>query len=470
MRQYQAALQGQTTEILQQLPSLIKQMPSQILPANYPDRNAPAEEEVKTTEMTIKDLDQFVGKDMKNIEVKELEEKKEEVVTEVDSKFVKHFIKGDLRNLETILNNTSNIEELRLKLSQDMKFKCVVLPGISDDELTSLEYISKVIINTSELGWTLFGTPIPASTPALRYPAKKVEPENMELAYDLLLFSGYIRSLRRRLEDKIGDANENKALFHLKYRCLLDAFYFSFIDKADETKLISIISNRYKYYDSIGVFKEYKNKLEMYKCIAVSENDIISYIHEVGEKIIGRPKLNPYITVLHDNMQMSGNIRIGTNSNFNKEQIINEILPLEIAENMGQSPPEIEISDEVKQFFKKKRKVEKKVVKKKNHLARVVGTLENDIPAQYKDKFLKYIDSCADKDFNFDNSFPYQEFGDELIKALYVWKPETDSRIKNSLNYYRTQIDKEVMEKQYILALDEKNTGEDIALNLDWDV
>jgi hypothetical protein len=179
--------------------------------------------------------------------------------------------------------------------------------------------------------------------------------------------------------------------------------------------------------------------------------------------------LNPYISELHDNMQKSGDVRIGTNSNFNKEQIINEILPLEISENMGQPAPEIEISDEVKQFFKGKRKVEKKVVKK-NHLARVVGTLENDIPEQYRETFKEHIESCSEKDFVFDSKFPYQEFGDQLIKALYVWKPESDPRIKTSLKYFQTQLEKELMEKQYILALDEKPTEPDVELNLDWEL
>ncbi len=258
-------------------------------------------------------------------------------------------------------------------------------------------------------------------------------------------------------------------MFHLKYRCYLDAFYFSFISKSDDVGLSSIISNRYKYYDSIGVFKEYKNKLEKYKCIAVTEGDILTYIHEVSEKIIGRPQLNPYILEMHENMQKNGNVRIGANSNFNKEQIINEILPLEIAENMGQPVPDIEISEEVKQFFKGKRKVEKKV-EKKNHLARVIGTLESDIPEQYRESFKEHIEKCREKDFVFDSKFPYQEFGDQVIKALYVWKPETDPRIKTSLKYFQTQIENELMEKQYILALDEKQPEPDVELNLDWDV
>ena len=99
MRQYEVALQGETTEILQQLPSLIKQMPSQIIPANYPDSSAPDEEVVKETEVSISDLDKFIGADMKNINVPELKKEAVETVTEVSSPFVEKFIKNDLRNI-----------------------------------------------------------------------------------------------------------------------------------------------------------------------------------------------------------------------------------------------------------------------------------------------------------------------------------------------------------------------------------
>jgi len=470
MKQYSAALQGETTELLQQLPSLVKQMPSQILTANYPDSGAPPPEVVKTTELSIKDLDQFVGgSEMKNIEVKELGETKEDPVTDVDSPFVKHFIKGDLRNLETILNNTNSIEEIGHKMHQDMKMgeNINILPGITESEDISLLYVSKMLVNSIELSWTKFETPIPSSIPIMKYKAKdNVQPENIDLAYDLLLMSGYIRTVRRRLEDKIGDANENKAMFHLKFRCYLDPFCYSFLEKIDKTKLTSIIINRYKYFDKLGVFKEYKNTLKMHNCTDITDRDISSYVNEVAEKVIGK---SLFILELHDNLKTQNNFRIGANSNFTKEQIINEIVPLEVSENMGQSPPEIEVSDEVKQFFKGKRKVEKKV-EKKNHLERVVNTLQKDIPAQHREGFLQFINSYAERDFNFDGVFPYQEFGDDLIKALYVWKPETDPRIKNSLKYYQTQIENEVMEKEYILALDEKKSEPEVEIDIDWDV
>lgn len=467
------AVDGELITLLQQLPTLIKQMPSQILPANYIDSSAPPEEAIKKTEINITNFEEMLGPNMENIKVAELAEKKDEPIVEVESLFVDKFIKGDLRNLETILNNTSSIEELSHKMKLDMGLgeEISMMPGITDDEMISLLYVSKLLVNTIELSWTKFESPIPSSTPILRYEAKdNVKPENIELAYDLLLMSGYIRSVRRRLEDKIADANENKSLFHLKFRCYVDPFYFSFLEKSDKTKLTSIIVNRFRYFNSLGVFDEYKNTLTMHNCADITEQDIAVYINEVGEKVIGK---SLFILDQHDKLMVENNFKIGSKSNFNKEQIINEIVPLEIAEKVGQDTSSIEVSDEVKSFFKSKRKVKKVTEKsKKNHLARVVGTLKSDIPDKYKEDFLKWVEELDSKNFVFDKKFPYQEFGDDLIKALYVWKPEDDPRIGSSLKYYQTKIESEVMEKEYILAMgdvkEEKTPGIDFG-DINWE-
>ena len=463
MRQYEAALQGETTELLQQLPSLIRQMPSQILPANYPDSSGgpePAAETVKETEMTIADLDNFVGgSEMKNVSVPELEVEHEEPVTEVKSVFVEKFIKGDLRNLETILNNTSSYEEIGHKMKEDMRISHL-MPDISPEEDKSLSYVSKMLVSMIEMSWSKFGTAIPNSTPILKYKAKEINDDQRELAYDLLLFSGYVRTVRRRLEDKIADAHENKSLFHLKFRCYLDPYYFSFLKSSDVKALSSIILNRYKYYQKIGVFKEYVELLKVHSCVPIMEQDISLYVKEVSEKAFDKT----FIVELHDILQRQNKLRIGSNSNFSKEQIINEIVPLELSKFLGQEPPNIEISDEVKKFFEGKTKI-KKTVEKKNHLLRVVGTYENDIPQEYREEFLKWVEGFADKNFVFDDKFPYQEFGDDIIKALYVWKPEDNPRIKNSLKFYQTQIDNEVMEKEFILSLDDKKETEEVAVD-----
>jgi len=452
-----------------QLPNVIKGMPSQILSNNNLDRGAAVPEDVvKETEMTIENLDEFLGgEDMKNIKVAELETKKETPVKVVDSKFVNGFLNNDLRNLETILNNTNNMDEVIDKLRTEARIKpndenFSLLPGIKDEEYISLLYVSQILVNTIERSYVDFNSPIPSTTPVLKYKVNKFDEENLELAYDLLLFSGYIRNVRRRLEDKIDDARENKSIFHLKFRCFLDPLYFSFIEKVDKNLLESIIVNRFKYYESIGVFDEYKNTLEMNNCPTINEQDIASFVNEVCEKVIGQ---SLFILEQHDKLMTQNNFKIGSNSNFTKEQIINEIVPLEVAEKLGKDISTIEgISDEIKNFFKEKKKVKVKKsgdpIKKVNHLFRVVNTLKKDIPEKYREEFLEWLENFKDKNFVFDDKYPYAEFGDDIIKALYVWKPEDDPKLAKSLKHYQTQIEKELMEKSYILSLESSNEEE----------
>jgi intergrase/recombinase len=450
--------------VMEQLPTLFKGLPSQILSRNNLDSGAsePDSVSVKETEVTIADLDKFMGDKLENIKVAELDSTKEKPIQEIDSKFVKHFLKNDLRNLETILNNTSGIEEIGLKMMNEMRLNIegfFMLPGITDEELKSLVYISQILVNTIERSYVDFDTSVPSSTPILKYKVKDFHEENLELAYDLLLFSGYIRNIRRRLEDKIIDARENKSLLHLKFRCYLDPYYFSFLEKADRTKLTSIIVNRFKYYDTLGVFNEYKNTLQMHNCPDITEHDLATFVDEVCEKVIGN---SLFILEQHDKLMTQNNFRVGSNSNFTKEQIINEIVPLEVAEKLGNDTSTIEgISDEVKNFFKSKRqnvqKTKNDPIDKKSHLIRVIGTLNKDIPEKYREEFLEWINEFEKKNFVFDDKYPYSEFGDDIIKALYVWKPEDDSRIASSLKYYQTKIKEELMEKQFILALDKQS-------------
>lgn len=466
-----------------QIPGMIRGMPAQILSSNNldsgaPDANAPDPQKVKETEMTIENLDEFLGgENMDNVKVNELESDKPKPIKEIDSKFVKNFLKNDLRNLETILNNTSNFEEIGLKIMQDGRYNIegfFMLPGISDEEIKSLSYISQILVNTIERSYVEFDSPIPSFTPILKYKVKDFMDENLELAYDLLLFSGYVRNLRRRLEDKIGDARENKALFHLKFRCFLDPYYFSFLEKSDRTQLSSIIVNRFKYYNSIGVFDEYKNILRSNNCPDINYQDISTFVDEVCDKVVGK---GLFILDQHDKLMSQNNVKIGSNSNFTKEQIINEIVPLEVAEKLGKELTSIEgISDEVKNFFKSRGKVsaEKQTtqIEKANHLVRVVGTLKKDIPERFREEFQEWIKEFKNKNFVFDDKYPYAEFGDELIKALYIWKPENDPQIANSLKHFQTLIKNEVMEKQYILALDDKKpeTSEANFDEINWDM
>ena len=135
------------------------------------------------------------------------------------------------------------------------------------------------------------GHPIPASAPVFKYTPSKFDALNLEIAYDLLLFNLYIRTARRRLENVVSDAMRSKALFYIQMRCYTDPLVFSFIEKTDYSKLSSIISNRYEYYESIGVFEDYKSLLKETNCAEIKKSDIASKADAAGYSVADYTKM-----------------------------------------------------------------------------------------------------------------------------------------------------------------------------------
>lgn len=462
--------QAATSQILN-LPELIKGLPSGIvskIPA--PDEPAPSEELIKgsaETQQTINELDNFLDTNLDSADVPELKKADDQHVTVIDSKFVKHIIENDLSKLEWILNNESLTESpmssfaARLSAVFGMEYKS--MPGVTDQEMKSLTYLSKLYFSLAHQNYVNNGVPLPHATPIFKYKPKEFTDDNLELAYDLLLFSLYIRGVRRRLEGKENDALKNCALFHLQLRCFIDPFVFSFIDGITADKLNTIILQRYKYYKELLVFTTYERRLKDYNCPELTENDISSMISELSEKVIGK---TPYICDLHEKTISQNSLRLPSENNFNLEQIINEIVPLEVAEKLGkdikddsvieQIKKSYTITDEILNFFKqsnKKVKIKKEsIVTKTNNLERAVKYFLDDVPEQYKESFVNHIKEMGNVKFNFMSTFPLDEFGDNIVKALYVWEPEEDPQVTKNYKHLLKKIETEIMEKDQILA------------------
>ena len=160
-------------------------------------------------------------------------------------------------------------------------------------------------------------------------------------------------------------------------------------------------------------------------------------------------------------------LRLPSENNFTLEQITNEIVPLQVAEQLGQDTSDdsvieqikksYSITDEILNFFrhgKKKVGVKKQqsVVKKVNNLERVVEYLIDDVPHQYRESFSKHIKEMGLKKFNFMTTFPLEEFGDRIVKALYVWDPDSDPKLTQNYKHLLKKIETEIMEKDQILA------------------
>jgi len=477
------SIQSECVQIIHNLPNLIKGISSQIVSkipadAEIQDSRAPEVEieAVKETAATINDLDKFLGDDMKNIDIPEIEkvEKESEKLVEIDSPFVKRYLDGDLKNLEISVSNYFMTPAPLIEMAKDIKLKLVhdikdenfsMMPGVSDDDLKSMVYISKLQPSIMYQNFLNASVPIPSAVPVIKYDTNTFTEENLEIAYDLFLFNLYVRTARRRLENKISDVIENKALFNIQLRSFTDPYVFSFLDKVDKTKLASIIITRYKYYDSIGVFDHYNDLLAKNSCPYITISDITSTVYEATEKVVGK---SPYISELHKNMEIPSKLRVSSKNTLSLEQIINEILPLEIAEKTGKNIKDDsvieqirqnhEISDEIVAMFReeksKQKATKKSTTKVTSNLERLIRTqFIDEVPEQYRESFMDYILKLGNNKFDLETTeFPIDEFGDNVIKALYLWDPENDPVVGKNYKQYFLKVEQELMERDLILT------------------
>lgn len=483
-------IQSKALDVVQQLPGLIKGISSQIVSLDSTNQDAfldsgAREEKVpekdqknaEETKSTIDDLDKFLGNDLSNISLDEIPDKPKTPIVEINSPFTDKLLNNDLSNLESMINNhTLNpnpvctfAEEVKKQLSPILSENFKSLPDINDDDLKSISYLTKLYYKIAYRSYLEKNAPFPSSMPVFKYPVEFVNPENLEIAYDLLLYSLYIRLVRSRLESKIVDQNKNLSLFHIQLRCITDPFIFSFITNTEQ--LNSIILNRYKYYNEIGVFNKYTKTLEDNMCSEIQTQEISSMVDEVIEKIINK-SMN--INKLHTVMISKNKLRLTTKNNFTLEQITKELIPMEVNEKMGidvlnkdfleKINKETPISEKIIDLFNHEVKVksESKIKQKySNNLERVMCFFLDEIPKQHQDEFIKFIKDNDEKliDFN-DIKFPLDEFGENIVKALYVWNPEEDSQLAKSYKYLQVKIENEIMDKKLILASKQNNETE----------
>jgi len=464
------SIDSESQNIIAQIPSLIKGISSQIISNNNLDTCAPETESPELveaaahTEATIADLDEFIGSGMENIKVDEIEsgkvEPKKDNFSIIDSDFVEKVLNKDLMNIEALLDNAKMTEQPiefmaneihRLVNSTDEEF--TMLPEISNDDRKSINYLSKLFYSVTHQNYITNGVTIPSGFSIFKYKVNDVKPLNKELAYDLFLFGGYLRGVRRKLESKISDADSNKALTYFQLRMFTDPFVFGILDTININELKSVILNRFRYYESTGIFNKYKEYMVGQNVPTVDENDINLFVTEVADKVI---KKTPNVNELHEQNYLQQIVKLPSKSSYNIEQIINDVVPLEVSLMLGKELKDLEVSDDIKSIFTGKPKTQPKVSTETNLDRLVRGDLINEVPEQYRDDFQKFIKELGNNNFNFDNKFPYQEFGDDVIKVLYVWKPEDDEKLKINFNYLKTQFAEVLHTKETILA-QEKN-------------
>jgi hypothetical protein len=464
-------------QIIDRIPSLIKGISSQIvssIPGEVLEQDSPtleiSLEEVQKTEATINDLDNFLGNDMKNINLPEIDEKKAEMessIVEVKSDFINKVLSNNLMNIENKLISFAVSKQPILDLSKELEveLQLSLLNSVSEEERNSIVYISTLIQNYYIRSYTINDKPIPSSIGVIRFDGNPNE-KNIEFAKDILLIIGYIRTVRRRLESKIRSIYDNKSAIYLYLRCFMDPFCFSFIGNLSKNDLVSAITNRYIYFDKVGFFDEYKTLLQENECKPIVKEEIIEFIEEVSNSSL------LLVDEMHKKLYESGNVKLPTKNKFSLEQIINEFIPIEVDCKLGfdfKNKEAVEnykksnnISDEVLQIFMKNDKSTKSLnMQKITPLQRWVEKYKQDIPEQYQDSFIEYIKSLQFNKYNFEEKkFPLSEFDENIVKALYVWDVDVDPEMKSNFTRFATLVENEQMTKESILIVIESFESE----------
>ena len=468
----------------------IKRIPSQIVNSDQEievrDKYEKVdEEEVLRGEDTIEELDKYIGgSEMLNIKVPDLDRhqiEKKEIFQDIDSKFVKNVLKNDVKNLENMLNiadlSQQPIKELCNKIETEIgieDFK--MLEDIKDTEKKSLFYISKVICQTINRSYVENNTSISSSFPILKCRVDNLNEDSLSLAYDLLLFGAYFRSVRKKMEDKTKDAILNRSITYLQLRCYTDSFVFSFLGDEIKGKLSSIISSRFKSYNNDKVFDSINKIIESYDCSKVEEVDILSFIEEVENKVIGK---SLYIDDLHNKLYKERSIKLPFDTSLNIEQIINEFIPLEIAEKLGRdlnnedeilkAVPDRQISKDVLDIFMSKAKEVKPTIVKESNLFRFVNNFRNEIPPSFLEDFLNHIKEIGNNKYDLRNEkFPLEEIGENVVKALYVWDPENDKEQTSNYRHFYLLYEEEMMTKDLIISRSKESPVDEKDIAIDF--
>ena len=460
----------ESIQIIQQLPGLIKGISSQITEqVIIPDSRAPEPEaaEVAITDTVNYDFDKFLGDDMENVKIPEIEDggiveqKQAAPAVQVDSIFVNKVLRNDLINLESKLTSFAVSKNPVLDMAEDLRMQMGfdVLSGINEDDKKSLVYISKLLTDCNSKAYTINNVAIPDKTPSLKFKGKDTE-ENIEFAKDILTIIGFMRILRRRLETKFDNAYDSKAMVYMYLRFIMDAYCFSFLQKFTHSEIKSTISNRFKHFNEIGVFDAYHKMIETNNCTPITLYDLEVFSDEVYDTIVKTPMIDE----VHEKLYSSGSIKLPSKNTFNLEQIINEFVVLEVNQMMGfdfkekaavDKLKESGITDEMIKFFTGNKQVQKSgglKTKKITPLQRVVEKFKQDIPVAYQEEVIEHVKELEYDKFDFSNcKWPLEEFDSRVVVALYVWDVESDPEMRSNFQHFMSLVESEQMTKEDII-------------------
>jgi len=377
------------------------------------------------------EFEQFAAEEEPKVRIPELEsdalEPREAIVQEYNSPFIEHTLKNNILNLDQMLNalltNNNPLRTIMDTINNGQGY--TLLPGISEKDLKSVMYISNLYFKMNFQSYIQNQTGFPSAIPVVKYNGSDEDRATIELSYDLMMISAYLKLYRNRMESINSDPYSNGALVHFSFRCFLDVATYSYLNGKNSEAIKNTVVSRFKYFRETGFFDNYDKNLSDENQKPIYENEIGEFIDKVFDNVVESDNID----IRHFNAHDASSVKLPPDNNFNLEQITNDIVKYEIKTLFGQRIEDLTNDEEIILLFNKKNKKKRKPTnhrptprKKETHVLRYVKLKANELPESIRDKFIEYVEKM---EYNiyiyFNDFFKLEELPEVILQTIYTW-------------------------------------------------
>jgi len=260
----------------------------------------------------------------------------------------------------------------------------------------------------------------------------------------------------------------SKAKILLGIGSVIFPFVFPVLFKKTKIEILRNIESRFNTISS-KLFNNYNEAIHNVGLKPINKVDIKKRCEDIYETYISSFDTTEQI---HDNDYLNIFYILPYKNDFNLEQIIKYIVPIEAKyhpEDWGEVDDELlnvyNCEDEsVRKFLLSKKSLTNKIKRTETNLERYIKSNINDVSTELKNILKKLVEDLVKRNEDFDINdfdFPYEELPDNIIKGLYCWKPSINEKIKTNYKYFLDEIEDCIMDKQSIIDLSKNDNNEE---------
>jgi hypothetical protein len=387
------------------------------------------------------EFDQFATDNVDKVHIPELEgevlERDKPIAQEYNSPFIQVTLKNNILNLEGMLNalytNNDPLRTIMNTIYNGEGYK--LLPGISEQDLKSVSYISNLYFKLHFHSYIQNQTIFPIAIPVVKYLGDDSDRATVELSYDLMMLQAYLKLYRNRMESINSDAYTNGSLINFSFRCFLDVASYSYLNGKNSEAVKNNVISRFKYFRETGFFDHYDKNLTSENQKPIYDSEIGDFIDKVFDNVVESDDIH----IRHFNAHDAGSVKLPSKNTFTLEQITNEIVKYEIKTMFGQRIEDLTTNEEIIILFNTKLKKKYKPTDhkpeprlKETHVVRYIKLKANELPENIRQELIDYVIELGDitpYDY-FNEKFKLEELPSVILKSLYTWNENIEEKMK----------------------------------------